>query len=76
MSNKKQTAVEWFYEAIKKHLDHNGNLAISIKLSLEIAKVKERRQHGNTWDSAIQAHEDRGHVIARSITDFDEYEIH
>lgn len=35
----------------------------------------EREQHGNTWDSAIKAHEDRGHVISRSITDFDDYKI-
>jgi coenzyme F420-reducing hydrogenase alpha subunit len=35
----------------------------------------EREQHGNTWDAAIKAHDDRGHVHARSLTDFDDYEI-
>ena len=35
----------------------------------------ERIQHGTTWNAAIQAHEDRGHNTARSIPDFDEYQI-
>ena len=35
----------------------------------------ERQQHGNTWDAAIETNEDRGGVIARSMTDFDEYQI-
>jgi len=35
----------------------------------------EREQHGNTWQKAIETHEERGLVIARSLTDFDEYEI-
>jgi hypothetical protein len=35
----------------------------------------ERNQHGNTWDAAIQAYEDRGHVQVRAWCDFDEYEI-
>ena len=33
----------------------------------------EKHQHGNTWDAAIKAHDDRGHVHARSIVDFDEW---
>jgi hypothetical protein len=42
---------------------------------LKEAKEMERKQHGNTWDSAIQAHDDRGHVFVRSTCDFDDYEI-
>lgn len=76
MSNEKQTAVEWFYESIKKHFEHDAELLEKIETVMWLAKNNERVQHGNTWDSAIQAHEDRGHVLARSSTDFDEYEIH
>ncbi len=42
---------------------------------LEEAKKKERDQHANTWDAAIQSHEDRGYNISRSACDFDDYEI-
>lgn len=37
------------------------------------ARQMEKEQHGFTWDAAIKAHDDRGHVHARSIPDFDEY---
>ena len=33
----------------------------------------EKQQHGATWDAAIKAHDNRGHVHARSLVDFDEY---
>jgi hypothetical protein len=37
------------------------------------AKEMEKQQHGRTWDEAINAHDNRGHVHARSLVDFDEY---
>jgi len=33
----------------------------------------EKQQHGQTWDAAIKAHDNRGGVHARSLVDFDEY---
>jgi hypothetical protein len=33
----------------------------------------EKEQHGQTWDAAIKAHDDRGGVHARSLVDFDEW---
>ena len=38
-----------------------------------VAKEMDKQQHGQTWDAAIKAHDDRGHVHARSLVDFDEY---
>ena len=64
-SNKKETAVEWLLEQYSF-----GNYGYEIG---EQAKQLERHQHGDTWDAAIQAHEDRGHVLARSNCDFDDY---
>ena len=40
---------------------------------LPLAKELEKHQHSTTWDNAIQAHEDRGHNLSRSLVDFDEY---
>jgi hypothetical protein len=39
----------------------------------QISVEMEKQQHGQTWDEAINAHDNRGHVHARSIIDFDEY---
>lgn len=66
-----QTAVEWLFLMLN---NPNSNQDFANKL-LAQAKKMEREQHGRTWDAAIQAHEDRGHVISRSLTDFDEYKI-
>jgi hypothetical protein len=40
---------------------------------IEYALEMEKEQHGETWNAAIQAHENRGFVISRSLCDFDEY---
>lgn len=73
MENK--TAVDWFYDKIKSHFEHDGDLLETLTFTLAIAKKKEREQHGTTWDAAIKAHDDRGHVHARSLTDFDDYVV-
>jgi hypothetical protein len=40
---------------------------------IEYAIEMEKEQHGETWNAAIQAQENRGFVISRSLCDFDEY---
>jgi hypothetical protein len=64
----KQTAVEWFFDNLKNH-----QIQAEHYLLYQQAKAMEKEQHGNTWDEAIDAHEKRGHVIARSLVDFDDY---
>ena len=71
----KQTAIEWFYNEIKSHFEHDASLLEKLTSTLKTAKQKERDQHGNTWDNAIKTHEERGHVLDRSMCDFDDYEI-
>ena len=56
MPDKTQTAVDWFYEKIKRHFEHNGELLETLTFTMELAKQKEREQHGRTWDAAIEAH--------------------
>lgn len=61
-----QTAVEWLI----KQFEQKGYIGKQDELQ---AKAMEKKQHGNTWDEAIDTHERRGHNIARSIVDFDDY---
>jgi hypothetical protein len=70
------TAVEWFID----NAFEEGFLWVTDKpavfelnLIIEQAKEMDKQQHGRTWDAAIAAHDNRGHVHARSIVDFDEY---
>ena len=68
---KKQTAVEWLIDEIEKLISIT-NFPKWETLKKQ-AKQIENIQHGNTWDDAIQAHEDRGHNLVRSWCDFDDY---
>lgn len=40
----KQTAVDWLYEKIKSHFEHDGDLLESLIITISIAKQKEREQ--------------------------------
>jgi hypothetical protein len=64
-----QTSVEWLFSQIPFEWS-SSRAAFE---ALQQAKEMEKEQHGRTWDSAIKAHDDRGHVHARSIVDFDEW---
>ncbi len=64
-----QTSIEWLIDRIKnQHLT-----LLSLDKLQEQAKEMHKEEHGKTWDKAIEAHENRGHNIARSWCDFDEY---
>ena len=61
------TAVEWLINQVE---DFCFLIPVDI---IEEAKEMDKQKHGETWDAAIKAHDDRGHVHARSLVDFDEY---
>ena len=68
----KQTAVEWLINELDKYNKGVSEFFSDVAIKNH-ARRMDKEQHGNTWDAAIKAHEDRGGVISRSICDFDEY---
>ena len=60
------TAVEFLVNKIK-------TIGFFMDQDVVAAEEMEKQQHGETWDAAIKAHDNRGHVHARSIVDFEEY---
>jgi hypothetical protein len=60
---KQQTAIQELFEKY-------GHLLPDVK---EEYFLKERQQHGDTWDEAIMQNHKRGNVISRSLCDFDDY---
>jgi hypothetical protein len=49
MSDKKQTAVQWFYDKIKSHFEHDGDLLETLTFTMTIAKKMEREQIVDAW---------------------------
>jgi hypothetical protein len=75
-----QSAVEWLIEELIKQDRRSNPNSCTIQIYFEASKnivdhalEMNKQQHGATWDTAIKAHDDRGHVHARSLVDFDEY---
>lgn len=68
------TAIEWLYEILTTEIWEYKTFEEQDEI-FKKAKEMERNQHGNTWDAAIKAHDERGHVFVRSTCDFDDYEI-
>jgi hypothetical protein len=70
------TAIEDLINHLVKFKMSREECPIAIQSAIEFAENRlelEKQQHGQTWDAAIKAHDDRGGVYARSIVDFDEY---
>lgn len=68
---KKQTAVEWFYNNIKSHFTHDGDLLEAVKMSYQIAKEMEKEQTGYTKEDILRAgemgevnHHDTKHIVS------------
>jgi hypothetical protein len=67
-----QTLIKW----LEKELITRGTIRSGFIIPDNVLKQAEeihRLEHLNTWDTAIKAHENRGHVISRSLCDFDDY---
>jgi hypothetical protein len=43
-AEKTKTALDWFYDKIKSHFEHDGDLLETINFTMAIAKQKERDQ--------------------------------
>jgi hypothetical protein len=55
----KQTAVEWFFDKMKSHFEHDGDLFETACMTYAIAKAKEREQIIDALDVGYQiANED------------------
>lgn len=47
---KQQTALDWYWDKIKSHFEHDGDLLETATFTYAIAKQKEKEQIINAWD--------------------------
>ena len=71
MSDKKQTAVEWFYDKIKSHFEHDGDLLETLTFTMSIAKQMEREQIVDAWNDGDYAY--FYSIEGKEFEDGDEY---
>jgi len=50
----KQTTVEWLYNNLKSHFEHDGDLLEVVKMSFEQAKEMEKEQIAQAFEDGAQ----------------------
>ena len=51
----KQTAVEWLYNNLKSHFEHDGDLLECVQMSMQQAKEIEKEQHRKTYHQGLNS---------------------
>jgi hypothetical protein len=52
----KQTAVEWLYNNLKSHFEHDGDLLECVQMSMQQAKEIEKEQMLNAFEESRLTH--------------------
>ena len=68
----KQTALDWYWDKIKSHFEHDGDLLETATFTLAIAKQKEREQIISAFDDG-QESEYQYQVNSEKRLDADKY---
>jgi hypothetical protein len=55
----KQTALDWFFDNLKSHFEHDGDLLEGVKMSFELAKEIEKQQIIDAYKSGINCISDQ-----------------
>jgi hypothetical protein len=50
MNNNKQSSIDWLYNNLKSHFEHDGDLLESVQMSMQQAKEIEKKQIANAFD--------------------------
>lgn len=58
--SKQQTAVDWYFDKIKSHFEHDGDLFETHLFTYALAKRKEEEQHFKTFQAGQDSMEEGG----------------
>lgn len=76
MTNKDQTPIEWFFDKIKSHFEHDGDLFETLTFTYAIAKEKERNAKREVIEDFLKWYNKKYAITIRvypmvEITDLD-----
>jgi hypothetical protein len=70
---KEQSAVDFLHSKILFNIGLDDNDIFKLRELVKIAKKLEEKQHGKTWDAALDKYEVRAGNYMRAYEDFDDY---
>jgi hypothetical protein len=54
MENKNLTAVDWYFDKMKSHFEHDGDLYEVACMTYQLAKEKEKEQIENAYNTSFR----------------------
>ena len=73
MRKEKQTPVDWFFEKIKTHFEHDGDLLETLSFTYATARQKEREQQQVITGNELYKELERWFEERYKITDIEDY---
>ena len=70
---KEQSAVDFLHSKILFNIGLDDNDIFKLRELVKIAKKLEDKQHGKTWDAALDAGQSRAWNVMRAYEDFDDW---
>ena len=70
---KEQSAVDFLHSKILFNIGLDDNDIFKLRELVKIAKKLEDKQHGKTWDAALDAGQNRAWNVMRAYEDFDDW---
>ena len=70
---KEQSAIDFLHSKILFNIGLDDNDIFKLRELVKIAKKLEDKQHGKTWDAALDAGQNRAWNVMRAYSDFDDW---
>ena len=70
---KEQLAIDFLHSKILFNIGLDDNDIFKLRELVKIAKKLEDKQHGKTWDAALDAGQSRAWNVMRAYSDFDDW---
>ena len=51
----KQSSIEWIYNNLKSHFEHDGDLLEAVNMSFEQAKAMHKEEHRKTFNQGLMS---------------------
>ncbi len=74
MENKKQSSIDWLESKVNAMIQNGGDTdLLAVIEHIQQAKAMHKSEMSKTWDSALDAGQERAWNVMRAYSDFDEY---
>ena len=70
---KNETSIQWLYNNLKSHFEHDGDLFEVVQMSFDIAKQMEKKQISDAYDWGLidgAKNEEEGYYNGKNLSEY------